>query len=108
MLPDCVPNRLHANLSWLNANRIDQPRIGNVTGSRKEVAASRVASFSGHPPSGKPRNYLGGVSLFDGMPFGPVVVLGGTAGDPLGLPRSGPLPVVAPLPIPVVPLRLAG
>lgn len=40
--------------------------------------------------------YLGGVSLFDGSPFGPVVAVGAATGEPLGLPRSGPLlmPVV--------------
>jgi hypothetical protein len=35
-------------------------------------------------------DYLGGVSLFDGWPFGPVVAFGAVAGEPLGLPRSGP------------------
>ena len=39
---------------------------------------------------------MGGVSLFDGSPFGPVVAFGSATGDPLGLLRSGPLlmPVV--------------
>jgi hypothetical protein len=34
--------------------------------------------------------------LFDGWPFGPVVAFGAVAGEPLGLPRSGPaiMPVV--------------
>jgi hypothetical protein len=40
--------------------------------------------------------YLGGASLFDGSPFGPVVAFGSATGEPLGLRRSGPLlmPVV--------------
>jgi hypothetical protein len=40
--------------------------------------------------------YLGGVSLFDGSPFGPVVAFG-AAGEPSGLPRSGPLPAFNPV-----------
>jgi hypothetical protein len=41
-------------------------------------------------------DYLGGVSFFDGWSFGPVVAFGAVAGEPLGLPRSGPaiMPVV--------------
>jgi hypothetical protein len=40
---------------------------------------------------------LGSVSLFDGWPFGPVVAFGAVAGEPLGLPRSGPLPAFMPV-----------
>jgi hypothetical protein len=48
--------------------------------------------------------YFGGVSLVEGCAFGPVVALGGAAGDPLALPRSGPLPGATPVvPGPVVP-----
>jgi hypothetical protein len=39
---------------------------------------------------------LGGVSLFGGWPFGPVVAFGAAAGEPSGLPRSGPLPAFMP------------
>jgi hypothetical protein len=42
-------------------------------------------------------DYLGGVSLFDGWLFGPVVAFGAVAGEPLGLPRSGPLPAFMPV-----------
>jgi hypothetical protein len=38
--------------------------------------------------------YFGAVSLFDGWPLGPVVAFGAAAGEPSGLPRSGPLPAV--------------
>ena len=41
-------------------------------------------------------DYLGGVSLFDGWPFGPVVAFGTAAGEPSGLLRSGPLPAFMP------------
>jgi hypothetical protein len=40
---------------------------------------------------------LGGVSLFGGWPFGPVVAFGAAAGEPSGLPRSGPLPAFMPV-----------
>jgi hypothetical protein len=39
---------------------------------------------------------LGGVSLFDGWPFGPVVDFG-AAGEPPGLSRSSPLPAFIPV-----------
>ena len=42
-------------------------------------------------------NYLGGVSLFNGWPFGPVVAFGTAAGEPSGLPRSGALPALMPV-----------
>ena len=35
--------------------------------------------------------------MFDGWPFGPVVAFGAVAGEPLGLPRSGPLPAFMPV-----------
>jgi hypothetical protein len=41
-------------------------------------------------------DYLGGVSLFNGSPFGPVVAFG-AAGEPSGLLRSGPLPAFMPV-----------
>ena len=41
-------------------------------------------------------DYLGGVSLFDGWPFGPVVAFG-AAGEPSGLSRSSPLPAFIPV-----------
>jgi len=43
------------------------------------------------------RGYLGGVSLFDGWPVGPVVAFGEAAGEPSGPRRSGPLPTYMPV-----------
>ena len=48
--------------------------------------------------------YFGGDSSLDGCALGPVVDLGLADGEPLGLPRSGPLPE----PRPTVPSRTPG
>jgi len=61
----------------------------------------------------RPNPYFGVVSLADGFALGPVVAFGAAAGDPFGLPRSGPLiPVVVEFPVAgprsIVPLAMPG